>query len=143
MHLAQFNIAEALDDRESATMHDFFANVDRINAVADKSPGFVWRFDDDEREDIFSEEAYGSSFILVNMSVWEDRDSLFKYVYDSMHLEVYKRKKEWFKKMPKMHMVLWYIEKGHIPTLAEGKERLEHLQAHGESKYAFSFKSKF
>jgi len=101
MHIAQFNIAEALDSQESETMADFFANVDRINAVADKSKGFVWRFDDDEREDLFSEEAYQSKFILVNMSVWEDRDSLFDYVYGAMHIEVLKRKKEWFKKMPK------------------------------------------
>lgn len=143
MYIAQFNIAEALDTQESETMADFFANVDRINAVADESKGFVWRFDDDEREDLFSEEAYESKFILVNMSVWADRDSLFDYVYRSMHIEVFKRKKEWFKKMPKMHFVLWYIEEDHIPTLAEGKARLEYLQEHGESEYAFSFKSKF
>ncbi len=143
LHLAQFNIAEALDTIESPLMADFVANLDRVNAEADKSIGFVWRYDDNEGEDLFSIEAYDSKFILVNMSVWEDRDSLFDYVYKSIHVEVYKRKKEWFAKMPKMHMVLWFIAEGHIPTLQEGKERLEYLQEHGESPYAFSFRSKF
>jgi Domain of unknown function (DUF3291) len=64
-------------------------------------------------------------------------------VYNSAHVEIYKRRKEWFGKMPKMHMVLWYVEIGHEPTLEEGKERLKYLQEHGESKNAFSFKSKF
>ncbi|NND63612.1 MAG: DUF3291 domain-containing protein [Flavobacteriaceae bacterium] len=143
MNLAQFNIAEALDSIDSPIMADFVANVDRINALADKSLGFVWRYDDDEGEDLFSLEAYKSKFILVNMSVWKDRTSLFDYVYKSAHVEIYKRKKEWFSKMPKMHMVLWFIEDGDIPTLNEGKQRLEYLQKHGETPYAFSFKSDF
>ena len=143
MHIAQFNIAEAIDERDSEVMADFFNNIERINAAADRHEGFIWRFDDDAREDLFSETAYGSSFILVNMSVWQDRDSLFRFVYQSEHLEVYKRKKDWFHKMPRMHMVMWYVPMGHIPTLEEGKERLEYLQKHGESKYAFSFKSRF
>lgn len=143
MHLAQFNIAEAIDERDSEVMADFFNNIERINAAADQHEGFVWRFDDDADEDLFSETAYGSSYILVNMSVWKDRDSLFRFVYQSEHLEIYKRKKEWFHKMPRMHMVMWYVEEGHIPSLEEGKERLEYLQKHGESEHAFSFKSKF
>lgn len=143
MHLAQFNIAEAIDERDSEVMADFFNNIERINAAADQHEGFIWRFDDDAGEDLFSETAYGSSFILVNMSVWKDRDCLFRFVYQSEHLEIYKRKKEWFHKMPRMHMVMWYVEEGHIPSLEEGKERLEYLQKHGESEHAFSFKSKF
>ncbi len=143
MHLAQFNIAEAIDTVESKTLKGFFDNVDRINALADKSPGFIWRYDDDKGEDTFSLQEYQSEFILVNLSVWKDRDSLFKFVYHSDHLEIFRRKKEWFTRMPKMHMVLWYVDELHIPTLQEGKERLEYLQRHGESEYAFSFKSKF
>ncbi|PKA83883.1 uncharacterized protein DUF3291 [Ulvibacter sp. MAR_2010_11] len=143
MHLAQFNIAEALDTMESPVMADFVNNTDRINALAEKSPGFIWRFTDDEGNDSYSVRIFKSDFILVNMSVWENRESLFKFVYNSDHVEIFRRKKEWFSKMPKMHMVLWYIEEGEIPTLQEGKKRLEYLQEHGESEYAFSFKSNF
>jgi hypothetical protein len=77
------------------------------------------------------------------MSVWKDRESLCDYVYNSGHIEIFKRRKEWFSKMPKMHIVLGDIQQGPLPTLAEAKERLEHLQQQGESEYAFSFKSKF
>lgn len=124
-------------------MQDFFSNVDRINAAADEHPGFIWRLTDDEGVASSSIRPFSSEFILVNMSVWKDRESLFDFVYTAQHLEIYKRKKEWFKKMPKMHMVLWFVEEGHIPTLDEGMERLDYLNTHGESPHAFTFKSDF
>ncbi|MBZ0328335.1 MAG: DUF3291 domain-containing protein [Altibacter sp.] len=143
MHLAQFNIAEAIAPMDSPVMADFINNTDTINALAEKSPGFVWRFTDKDGADAYSVRAYESDFILVNMSVWKDRESLFKFVYQSEHVEIFRRKKEWFAKMPKMHMVLWHVEDGHEPTVEEGKERLAYLQKHGETLHAFSFKSAF
>jgi uncharacterized protein DUF3291 len=143
MNLAQFNIAEAIASMESPIMADFVNNTERINALAENSPGFIWRLKDDESDNSYSIKAFDNEFILVNMSVWEDRHSLFEFVYNSAHVEIYKRRKEWFGKMPKMHMVLWYVAIGHEPTLEEGKERLKYLQEHGESQYAFGFKSKF
>ena len=143
MHLAQLNIAEAIASMESPIMADFINNTERINALAEKHAGFVWRLKGEETDHSYSIKAFEDESLLVNMSVWKDRESLFDYVYNSGHIEIFKRRKEWFSKMPKMHMVLWYIEEGHIPTLAEAKERLEHLQQQGESEYAFSFKSKF
>ncbi|MEL6809988.1 MAG: DUF3291 domain-containing protein [Bacteroidota bacterium] len=143
MPLAQLNIAEAIASMDSRVMEDFVNNTDRINALAEGHPGFIWRLKGEETDNSYSIQAFESEFILVNMSIWKDRESLFDYVYNSGHIEILKRKKEWFTKMPKMHMVLWYVEEGHIPTIQEGKERLEYLQEHGESEYAFSFKSKF
>jgi hypothetical protein len=143
MQLAQLNIAEAIAKMDSPVMAGFVNNTDRINAIAEESEGFVWRLVGDDSHDSYSINAFDSDYILVNMSVWQDRESLFKYVYNSGHVEIFKRKKEWFKKMLKMHMVLWYIEDGHIPTVEEGKERLEYLQQRGESPYAFGFKSKY
>ncbi|MGK0174864.1 MAG: hypothetical protein ACI9AT_001246, partial [Ulvibacter sp.] len=128
MQLAQLNIAEAIAKMDSPVMAGFVNNTDRINAIAEESEGFVWRLVGDDSDDSYSINAFDSDYILVNMSVWQDRESLFKYVYNSGHVEIFKRKKEWFKKMLKMHMVLWYIEDGHIPTVEEGKERLEYLQ---------------
>lgn len=143
MHLAQLNIAEAKDHMESETMKDFVANTERINSLAEAHPGFIWRLVSEEGDDSYDMVLWDSPFIITNMSVWKDRDSLFDYVYNSAHVEILKRKKEWFYKMPKMHMVLWFVEEGHIPTITEAKERLEHLHEHGESEYAFTFKSKF
>ena len=143
MQLAQLNIAEATAKMDSPVMADFVNNTDRINAIAEESDGFVWRLIGDDTDDSYSINAFDSEYILVNMSVWKDRESLFNYVYNSGHVEIFKRKKEWFRKMLKMHMVLWYVENGHIPTVEEGKKRLEYLQKHGESSYAFGFKSKY
>jgi len=143
MHLAQLNIAHAIAPMDSPIMVDFVNNTDRINALAEKSPGFIWRLTDDQGENAYSIQVFDDPAMLTNMSVWKDRESLFNYVYSTDHVEIFKRKKEWFSKLKGMHMVLWYIEEGHIPTLAEGKERLEYLQKHGETEYAFTFKSKY
>jgi len=143
MHLAQLNIAHALADMESPIMADFINNTDRINALAAGSPGFVWRHEGYEGDATEIARIFGNDRTLANMSVWESKDHLFEYVYNSGHKEIFRRKKEWFHKMPKIHAVLWFIPKGHLPTLEEANERLTHLQEHGESAYAFSFKSTF
>ena len=143
MHLAQLNIAEALNSMESDVMADFVANIDRINKLAEQSKGFVWRLTDEDGQNSYYMQLFETEFILTNMSVWESPDDLFQYVYNSGHVEIFRRRKEWFGKLGKAHMVMWYIEKGHIPSIEEAKERLEYLREHGESPYAFTFKSKY
>jgi len=92
MNLAQFNIAEAIASMESPLMVDFVNNTDRINVLAEKSPGFIWRLKDDKGNNSYSIKAFDNEFILVNMSVWEDRHSLFEFVYNLAHVEIYKRR---------------------------------------------------
>lgn len=142
MHLAQLNIANMIAPLDSPVMADFVANLDPINAIADTSPGFVWRLKD-ESNSATAIKIFDDDFLIVNMSVWEDIDSLMAYVYRSAHVEIFKRRKEWFEKMKEMHMVLWHIPEGHIPEVKEGQERLVHLRQHGETPYAFSFKKRF
>lgn len=140
-HLAQVNIAKRLAPMEDPIMQDFINNVERINAIADKSDGFKWRMQDEDKdlaEDIFKDDS-----LLINISVWENLDALFKYTYDSGHIEVFKRKKEWFSKMKMMHMAFWYVPQGYKPTFEDAKDRLDYLNIYGDTPYAFSFKSKF
>lgn len=141
MYLAQLNIAHAIARMDSPIMADFVNNTDKINALAEKSLGFIWRYIEDEAEPSLN--PFNNPSLLINLSVWKDRESLFNYVYHSGHVEIFKRKKEWFKNLKGMHMVLWYIDEAHIPNLSEAKERLEYLQKNGESEYAFSFKSNY
>lgn len=143
MHLAELNIAHGKDTIDSPLLADFKNNIDRINALAEAQEGFIWRLKDDNGGDATYIQAFDDPKMLINMSVWKDKESLFDYVYSTQHVEILKRKKEWFHHIKKMSMVLWYVEVGHIPTLAEAKNRLEYLNAHGETSYAFSFKSKF
>ena len=143
MHLAQLNIAEAIASMASPEMTDFVNNIERINSLAESSPGYIWRLTDEGSDNSYSMQLFDSEFIITNMSVWKDKESLFDFVYNTAHVEIFKRRKEWFSKMPQMHMVLWFINEGHIPDIEEAKERLQYLREHGESAYAFTFKSQY
>lgn len=141
-NLAQINIARMLAHINDPVMVDFVDNLDRINALAESSPGFVWRLKD-ENNNATTVEVFDDDFIIVNMSVWRDRKALFDFTYSSEHVEIFKRKKEWFHKMSDMHMALWYVEKGLEPSVDAAKERLNYLNVHGETPHAFSFRSDF
>jgi hypothetical protein len=142
-HLAQLNIGKMLAPMDSPVMADFANNLDRINSLAEKSEGFVWRLKDEGSNDATAIQVFEDDFIIVNMSVWRSVDALFQFTYASDHVEIFKRKKEWFHKMTDMHMAFWYIEAGNYPSPEEAKERLNYLNTHGETPYAFTFKSKF
>ncbi len=142
LHLAQINIAKCLAPLDSPIMAGFVSNLENMNALAEKSPGFIWRLKDGDG-DATSIRIFDDDFLIVNMSVWSTREALFKYVYRSDHVGIFRRRKEWFEKMPVMHMALWYVEEGHPPDLAQGIERLIYLRENGETPYAFSFKKNF
>jgi Domain of unknown function (DUF3291) len=139
--LAQLNIALMKEPLESPRMADFVANLDRINALAESSPGFVWRLKTAEGN------ATGlrplGEDTLVNVSVWKDVESLNKYVYQSAHVEIMRRRKEWFERMREAWVVLWWVPKGYRPTIAEAIAKLELLRAIGPSKDAFTFRRAF
>src|ERR1044071_6891781 len=128
--LAQLNVALMREPLESPRMADFVANLDRINALAESSPGFVWRMQ--------SEEGNATAFrplgddTLVNISVWRDVQSLNKYVYGSAHAEVMRRRKEWFERMREAWFVLRWVPGGHPPSIAEATAKLELLGRHGD-----------
>ena len=141
-HLAQMNIARAVDDMESETMAGFVARLEEINALADSSPGFVWRLQDGAG-DATNIQAFSDPDLLVNMSVWEDLESLQNYVYKSAHVELLKNKAAWFEKLTDVSQVLWWVPAGEIPTVFEGKARLQHLQDYGVTGSAFTFTKPF
>lgn len=139
MPIAQLNIAKPIAPIDSPALKDFVANIDRINQLAEVSDGFIWRLTGDDNFD-HAATVMGNPNLLINMSVWQNIESLKNYVYQSAHKDIMRRKKEWFTKMVDMHMVLWEIELNHIPSIEEAKERLTFLQEHGESEFAFTFK---
>lgn len=140
-HLAQLNLAKMTVPYDDPVMADFVGNLDRINGVADQSEGFVWRYIEDR--DFDGIQVFDANTLLVNMSVWESLEHLFAFTYKSGHVEIFKRRKEWFGAITGMHMVCWYIPAGTIPTLTEAGDRLDYLNTHGPSPYAFTFKGKF
>ncbi len=140
--LAQANIALLKEPIGSELLSDFVALLEPINAVADASPGFVWRLQTEDG-DSTAIRAFDDERIIVNMSVWESIDALAAFAYDSRHLEVMRRRRRWFERMDASYLVLWWIPEGHRPAPEEGRDRLEHLQRNGPTERAFTFKAPF
>jgi hypothetical protein len=141
-HIAQINIARMLAPIDDPLMAEFVAQLAPINALADGSRGFVWRLQTEEG-DATSFKVYNDDMVIVNMSVWENVESLREYAYRSAHAGVMRDRKRWFEKFDGSYYALWWVPVGHIPTVEEGKERLDHLREYGDTAYAFSFKNVF
>jgi heme-degrading monooxygenase HmoA len=141
-HIAQVNIARMLAPLTDPVMAGFVARLDAINAIADSSPGFIWRLQTPEG-DATAIRPYEDDQILVNLSVWASLQALSNFVYASEHRQVMKQRRQWFQRFDGPYMALWWVPQGHIPTVEEAKERLAHLRTHDETPYAFSFKKPF
>ena len=117
-HLAQVNIAQAVDDMESEAMQGFVQRLDEINALADAAPGFVWRLQGDEGN-ATAMQVFEDPRLIVNLSVWHSLDDLKHYVYKTAHVELIRDRDAWFSKLADMHMALWWVPAGHIPSAKE------------------------
>jgi hypothetical protein len=141
-HLAQVNIALPLEPLDSQLLSEFVARLEPVNAVADSSPGFVWRLQTDDG-DATGIRAFGDDRLIVNMSVWESLEALRAFVYSNReHLEVLRRRREWFDRL-RMHLVLWWVPAGHMPGVAEAEERMALLDAFGPSPDAFTLREHY
>ncbi|MCK7599192.1 DUF3291 domain-containing protein [Microbulbifer sp. CAU 1566] len=140
--LAQVNIAKFRLPQHNPVNADFVNNLDRVNAIAEVQPGFVWRFKG-SGNDSLDVQAFGDPNIAINMSVWSDIKSLVNFVYrNNDHKEIMRRRKEWFEKID-FYMVLWWIEEDRWPTIEEAKIRLELLRQNGPTYSAFTFKQPY
>ncbi len=139
--LAQINVATLKAPLDSPQLKDFVDNLDRINELAEQSPGFVWRLKGDGN-DATSLRPLGDN-VLVNMSVWRDVNALRNYVYQTAHVEIMRRRREWFERPAASPFVLWWVSEGHEPTIAEAVDRLLHLRKHGPTAEAFTFGEAF
>jgi hypothetical protein len=141
-HLAQINVGRLVAPQGDPRTADFFAALDRINALADASPGFVWRLQD-ESGNATGIRTTPDPLFAVNMSVWENADALFTFVYRSAHTPVMARRREFFQPFEGLYQALWWIPAGHHPTVDEGLARLWRLEHYGPTSDAFTFKSRF
>lgn len=137
--LAQINVAQLLEPMDSPLLADFVADIDRINTIAENSDGFVWRL----KDSCNSENPFNDSMMIVNISVWENVESLKNFTFRSEHIEVYIKRAKWFSRMKEAHLAMWWVARGQYPTAAEAAERLAHLRQMGDTLTAFSFKKVF
>ena len=144
-HLAQANVAYALHDPGTPPMADYVARLDEINELADRSPGFVWRYLTDSRDP--AQREFADPRVLFNMSVWESIEALHAYTYRTAHAEVYAARRRWFGDEVAVvgghALAMWWIPVGERPTVADAKHRLDHIVANGPSELAFTFKKRF
>jgi len=142
IHLAEVNIARMKAPLDSDELAGFRARLDDINALADRSPGFVWRLQTEAGNATYLR-PYDDDRILFNLSVWESVESLREYTYQSLHREVLRQRHDWFEKFDGVSLALWWVPAGHRPSVDEAKQRLARLQQAGPTPSAFSFKAIF
>ena len=142
-HLAQINIGRLLAPIDDPRITGFVSRLEPINALADGAPGFVWRLQSDSGNATDIQYSADDPSMMLNMSVWESVEALRRFTYQSAHVEVFKQRGQWFEKLVQPIYCLWWIPTGHIPTVAEGRERLEHYRKHGPTPYAFWFQELF
>jgi hypothetical protein len=139
-HVAQVNIGRIRAELSDPVMAGFVERLDEINALADGSPGFVWRLKTNEGNATYFR-PFADERMLLNMSVWESVEALRHYVYQTMHRELLRQRHAWFEKLEIAYLALWWVPAGHIPGMDEAKRRLTHLDAHGPTQFAFTFQS--
>ncbi len=141
MHLAELNIGRLLAPTDDPRVAEFMDNLDRVNGLGKRMPGFVWMMEGSgEPGTGNTENAIGGDPQLVsNLTVWEDLASLETFVYKTLHAKFFERRAEWFEVLGDQHLVLWWVEEGHRPTLDEALDRLEDLRRNGPSERAFGW----
>jgi heme-degrading monooxygenase HmoA len=140
--LAQVNIARARGEMTDPVMAEFVARLPELNALADQSPGFVWRLQTEDG-DATAVRPYEDTRILINLSVWADLAALRTYVYRSSHAAIMRRRREWFERFDRIYVALWWVPAGHRPSVAEAVARLARLEQQGPTAFSFSFAEPF
>jgi hypothetical protein len=140
--IAQVNIGRIKGALDGPIMAGFMSRLDDLNALADSSPGFVWRLQTSEGNATYFR-PYDDDRMLLNMSVWETIEDLKHYVYRTAHAEVLRQRHEWFEKIDTVYLALWWVPINHIPGIDEAKKRLAYFDANGPTQFAFTFKTVF
>ena len=142
MHVAQLNVGRLRAPIDDAMIDDFRNNLDPINALAEASPGYVWRLQDDAGN-ATNIKVFDDELEIINLTVWESIDALADFTYRSGHVEFLRRRREFFEAPSEPILCLWWIPAGSIPTVEDALARLAHLRAHGPTPTAFTFRHRF
>jgi hypothetical protein len=142
-HVAQVNIGRLRARVDDPLIADFVANLDRINALADAAPGFVWRLQTEDGNATAIRPMDDDELLAINLSVWESVEALADYVYRSEHVELMRRRREWFERYATSYLALWWMPPGTIPTVPEAMARVALLDRYGPTPSAFTFKHRF
>jgi len=141
-HLAELNIGRLIAPTDDPRVAEFMAALDRVNGLGKRMPGFVWMMEGSGEPGTGNTENHigDDAQFVANLTVWEDVKSLEQFVWNTVHRQFYERRQEWFEVLGAMHFVMWWVPKGHKPTLEEGLARLDRLKVDGDSDHAFGWR---
>ncbi len=139
--LAQINVARLRFPEGDPRVAGFFDNLDRINAIADASDGFVWRLQEEDGGNATGIQVTPDPMLIVNMSVWRDIEALRAFVYRTDHAKIVAQRRDWFEPLGEAHQALWLVDEGTLPRVEQGMSRLAFLRKHGPSEKAFDFQT--
>ena len=137
-HLAELNVGRLVAPPGDPRVAEFMDNLERIKALAERMPGYVWRLETGAGN-ATALAARDDPCLIPNLSVWEGVEALEAFVWGTLHRRFYERREEWFAAMTSMRFVMWRVPEGHRPTLAEARGRLAHREAHGDTDEAFGW----
>ncbi|MEX2128775.1 MAG: DUF3291 domain-containing protein [Xanthobacteraceae bacterium] len=140
-HLAQLNIGRLRYEVGDPRMADFVDSLELVNLLAERMPGFVWRYQDASGNATDTRPYESDPRMAINLSVWESAEALEHFVWQTVHKRFYGRRTEWFEHLEGQYFVMWWVPAGHRPTVQEAIERLDHLKQHGQSDNAFGWES--
>ena len=145
-HLAAFNIGILKYDWDDPRVADFLNNLDRVYALAARSPGYVWHMAPEAMEaaQLDPRGSLGANPRTAStLSVWKDASSLVSFAFGTIHKRFYDRKNEWYDDAEQawdgLRLVMWWVPQHHRPRISEAVERLTHLMDHGDSDHAFGW----
>jgi hypothetical protein len=141
-HLAQLNVARLREPLDHPDIASFVAALDEVNALAESSPGFVWRLTDEGGQSSSYVRADDDPLVIINLSVWESPDALQNFVFRTAHATFLRRRREWFVRMDDAYLVCWWVPAGHVPTVDEALKRLAALRRDGASDRAFALRDR-
>tara|TARA_R110002051_G_scaffold14460_10_gene46903 strand:- start:3495 stop:4037 length:543 start_codon:yes stop_codon:yes gene_type:complete len=138
-HLAELNIGRLRAPKDDPRVADFINNLDRINGLGKRMPGFIWMMEGEAGQGNTATAINGDPQFIPNLTVWENSDTLETFVFNTLHAKFMNRRAEWFTVLDQMHFAMWWVPAGHKPTLQEALLRLETLRRDGDTAQAFGW----
>jgi len=141
--IAEINVARMRGvNINDPIMKEFVDNLDKVNALAESSKGFIWRLKD-ESNNATNLNPFNDEQVIINISVWQSIETLENFIYKTFHTEFLKRRKEWFQSYGKAYTAMWWTPKGQYPAIQEAIEKLDYYQKNGPSELVFDFRNKY
>jgi hypothetical protein len=141
-HLAELNIARLHQPLDHPDTAEFVAALDHVNALAEASPGFVWRLTDESGQSSSYVQTTDDPLDIINLSVWDTLEHLHDFVFRTGHTEYVRRRREWFQRVDEAYLVCWWVPADHVPTVDEALDRLARLRREGVSDDAFTMRDR-